>query len=276
MSAARANGAKVAFVPTMGALHDGHLSLVRRAKREASLVVVSVFVNPTQFGPNEDFARYPRDLAADHAKLEAEGVDLVLAPAAEALYPEGESTRVSVGMLDQHLCGPLRPGHFEGVATVLAKLFSVVGPCVAVFGKKDYQQVQVVRRMVRDLLMPVQVSVHPIVREADGLAMSSRNAYLEPAQRVVALSLSRGLRRVDAAHRAGERNVARLQATLDAELGGLDSVDYAVLADADSLVPLQPDAALGERTLVAIAGHVGRTRLIDNLVLGEDSLEGAP
>jgi pantoate--beta-alanine ligase len=268
--AARARGLTVGFVPTMGALHEGHLALMREAKRRASFVVCSIFVNPTQFGPNEDLARYPRDLDGDVRKLE--GVDVVFAPSPEAMYVPGERTRVRVDELTAHLCGPHRPGHFEGVTTVVAKLFALVGPSVAVFGKKDYQQLAVIRRMTRDLFFPVEVVGYPIVREPDGLAMSSRNAYLSTEDRQRALGLSRGLA---AAVRAFEKGERRAGALRQLALGAIEpvaaSIDYVTVADADALTPLADDATLPERALLAVACRVGRTRLIDNVVLGEDS-----
>jgi pantoate--beta-alanine ligase len=268
---ARASGSRVGFVPTMGALHIGHLALVTEAKARGGFVVCSIFVNPTQFGPNEDFARYPRDLAGDVTKLEQGGVDVVFAPDARAMYPEGEATRVRVERLTTHLCGPHRPGHFEGVATVVAKLFALVGPSVAVFGRKDYQQLAVIRRMAADLLFPVEVVGYPIVREPDGLAMSSRNAYLSSGERTRALALSRGLAEAHLAHARGERRAGALRALAEAPVrAAADSVDYVTVADPDTLDPLTDDANVGSRALVAVACHVGRTRLIDNVVLGED------
>ena len=264
------------FVPTMGALHEGHLALVREAKKHAPLVGVSIFVNPTQFGPNEDFSRYPRDLAADVAKLASVGADVVFAPEAGAMYPQGEQTRVRVGTLADSLCGPFRPGHFEGVATVVAKLFALVGPSVAVFGKKDYQQLAILRRLATDLFFPVTIVGHPIVREKDGLAMSSRNAYLSAPDRQRALALSRGLRAAWQAFGAGERRGGALRALVRQEVEkGADSIDYVDVTDADSLAPFAEDARVGERALVAIACRVGTTRLIDNVVLGEDPIPGA-
>ncbi len=265
---ARSSGARVALVPTMGALHDGHLSLVREARRHAEVVAVSIFVNPTQFGPSEDFSRYPRDLASDVAKLAGESVDLVFCPDAPAMYPAGEQTRVRVGALAEPLCGAFRPGHFEGVATVVSKLLILTGPAVAVFGKKDYQQLAVLRRVVVDLMLPVTIVGAGIVREPDGLAMSSRNAYLSPEERARALALCRGLRAAHALFSAGERAPDALLAPVLGEVrSAADRVDYVSLVDADSLATV---ARAGERALVAIACHVGRTRLIDNVVLGED------
>ncbi len=267
---ARERGGLIAFVPTMGALHEGHLALVEEAAKRAPWVVVSIFVNPTQFGPKEDFARYPRTFEDDVRKLTSVGVDAVFAPSVEEVYPPGEETRVRVGALAEPLCGRFRPGHFEGVTTVVAKLFGAVGSCVAVFGRKDYQQLLVVRRMARDLLLPVEVVGHPIVREGDGLAMSSRNAYLEPAERVRATALVQGL---DAAARQfarGERNAQTLAAIAREPIDrNATSVDYVELRDADTLAAIARD--VGERAVLAVACHIGRTRLIDNVVLGEDT-----
>lgn len=266
---ARAEGRNVGFVPTMGALHEGHLSLVREARRHADFVVCSIFVNPTQFGPNEDFAKYPRDLEGDVTKLD--GVDLVFAPPPDAMYPKGERTRVRVDGLTEHLCGPHRPGHFEGVTTVVAKLFSVVGPCTAVFGKKDYQQLTVLRRMTIDLFFPVAIVGAPIVREADGVAMSSRNAYLSADERARARAISRGLRAAHEAFAKGERGAGTLRRlALDAVSPAATSIDYVTVADADALAPFADDAEVPERALLAVACRVGATRLIDNVVLGED------
>jgi pantoate--beta-alanine ligase len=254
----------------MGALHQGHLALVREAGRRAEFVAVSIFVNPTQFGPHEDFARYPRELDADLAKLAPLGVDLVLAPEAQDMYPPGDDTRVRVGAIAAPLEGAHRPGHFDGVATVVAKLFGIVGPCVAVFGRKDYQQLLVVRRMVRDLCLPVSIVAHPIVREPDGLAMSSRNAYLTADERARALSIVRGL---DAAIRRfadGGRQARELeQLARDPIVRAGGSIDYVEARDPDTLEALA--GAVGERAVLLVACRVGQTRLIDNAVLGEDA-----
>jgi len=268
---ARARGERVGFVPTMGALHEGHLALVRAARERARFVAVSIFVNPTQFGPKEDFARYPRDLHGDTAKLAPAGADAVFAPEASAMYPPGDETRVRVGKLAESLCGPFRPGHFEGVATVVTKLFALAGPCVAVFGKKDYQQLAILRRVAKDLFLPVEIVGHPIVREKDGLAMSSRNAYLSAEERARALGLSRGLAAASSAFARGERRAGALRGLVRAEVDrAADSVDYVDVADADALVPFADDASVGARAVIAIACRVGATRLIDNVVLGED------
>jgi pantoate--beta-alanine ligase len=271
-SDARAAGKRVGFVPTMGALHEGHLALVRFAKERADFVVVSIFVNPTQFGPSEDFTRYPRDLEGDSAKLAPFGVAAVFAPEPGAMYVPNEQTRVHVGALADTLCGPFRPGHFEGVATVVAKLFALVGPCVAVFGSKDYQQLAIIKRMVTDLFFPIEIASHPIVREPDGLAMSSRNAYLSARERARALCLSRALGAAATAFRAGERDAKKLEATVRATVEqGADTIDYASVVDADTLAPFTQPITKPSRALVAIACRVGKTRLIDNAVLEEGS-----
>lgn len=269
--AARARGERVGLVPTMGALHEGHLGLVREARQRADFVLCSIFVNPTQFGPNEDFERYPRDLASDVTRLEGASASAVFAPDVSAMYPPGDETRVRVGPLAAHLCGPHRPGHFEGVATVVTKLFAIAGPCVAVFGKKDYQQLAILRRIALDLFMPVEVVGLPIVREADGLAMSSRNAYLSSEERSRALALSRGLSAAARAFAAGERRAGTLRGLALAEVErAATSLDYVTIADADALVPLEEGVDVGARAVLAIACRIGKTRLIDNLVLGED------
>jgi pantoate--beta-alanine ligase len=267
--AARAGGLGVAFVPTMGALHAGHVALVEEAKRRAGFVVVSIFVNALQFGQNEDFARYPRDLAGDLRRLQPAGVDLVLAPEPAAMYAEGDQTRVRVARIAEPLEGERRPGHFEGVATVVAKLFHAVGPSVAVFGRKDYQQLLVVRRMARDLFIPVEVIGHATVREPDGLAMSSRNAYLSTEERSRALAISRGLDAASLAFARGERGARTLEGIARAPIAeAATSIDYVELRDVDDLAELPGDAA--DRAVLVVACRVGKTRLIDNLVLGED------
>ncbi len=269
-NAARQRGERVGVVPTMGALHAGHLSLVREARRRSAFVVVTIFVNPTQFGPNEDLARYPRDVAGDLAKLETVGVDAVFVPDPVELYPVGEETRVHVGRSAEPLCGLSRPGHFEGVATVVAKLLCLAGPSVAVFGRKDYQQLVIIRRMVRDLFMPVEVVGAPIVRETDGLAMSSRNAFLSAAERERAVALVRGLDLAARSFAEGERRPRELERLAREPIErAATSVDYVEIRDADTLDAL--DESTGSRAVLAVAGRIGSTRLIDNLVLGEDS-----
>jgi pantoate--beta-alanine ligase len=264
-------GDRLGFVPTMGALHDGHCALMREAKRRAGFTMVSIFVNPTQFGPNEDLARYPRDLEGDVAKCASEGVALVFAPPVSEIYPEGERTRVRVTGITEHLCGRSRPGHFDGVATVVTKLFAAAGPCVAVFGRKDYQQLQVIKRMARDLLFPVEVVGFPTVREPDGLALSSRNAYLGAEDRARALAIPRSLASAVRAFAAGERSAHALKDPVVRMLteAGL-RIDYVEVADPDDLAPAPGTAVVGSRALLAIAAHAGTTRLIDNVVLGEE------
>ncbi|MDW7709056.1 MAG: pantoate--beta-alanine ligase [Deferrisomatales bacterium] len=263
--AARAGGARVALVPTMGCLHEGHLELVRAAKGLAGLTVVSIFVNPTQFGPGEDFDRYPRALERDAALLRAEGVDVLFAPPVEEMYPPGFGTFVNVERLAEPLCGARRPGHFRGVATVVAKLFHAVEPDVAVFGEKDYQQLQVIRRMVTDLQMPVTVVGVPTVREADGLALSSRNTYLTGPEREQALGLHRALERAQGLMDAGEE---RPEALEEAARGVLEAaglrVDYAEVRHPETLERMDRAAP---RALLALAAYAGQTRLIDNRVL---------
>lgn len=256
----------------MGALHRGHLALVEEARRRGTFVVVSIFVNPTQFGPREDFARYPRTLDADLdalAPVISRGSGAVFAPEATEMYPPGEQTRVRVGAMAEPFCGRFRPGHFEGVATIVAKLFCAVGPCTAIFGQKDYQQLLVIRRMVRDLLVDVEVVGHPIVREVDGLAMSSRNAYLSADERARARGLARGLSAAATAYARGERDPRRLEAAARGPVEAVaTSIDYVEARDAETLAAL--DGAVTGRAVLAIACHVGSTRLIDNVVLGED------
>ena len=255
----------------MGALHEGHLALVREAKRRASFVVVTIFVNPTQFGPSEDLAHYPRDLASDLVKASAAGASAVFAPDASEMYLDGDETRVRVGALAVPLCGQYRPGHFEGVATILAKLFVLGGDAVALFGRKDYQQLAVVRRMVTDLFLPVEVVGHPIVRESDGLAMSSRNAYLSPGDRERALAIVRGLDAAGRAFEAGEHAARTLEGIAREPVEAVaTSIDYVELRDAETLGPLDSVAPGGRRGVLAVACRVGSTRLIDNLVLGQE------
>jgi pantoate--beta-alanine ligase len=269
--AARRAGERVGVVPTMGALHAGHLALVDEARRRgATRVVVTVFVNPLQFGPSEDFTRYPRTLPDDVAACEARGVDWVFAPDRDAMYPAGFASQVRVVGLTDVLEGVFRPGHFDGVTTVVAKLFGLVGDSVAVFGRKDYQQWCVLRRMVRDLDMPIEMHGMKTVREADGLALSSRNRYLSPAERERALAISRGLRAACAALEAGERDPRVLEQLARAPIeASFDRIDYVAIADADSLAPI---AQVEGRAVLAVAAKIGATRLIDNVVLGEERL----
>ena len=269
VNAARAAGRAVAFVPTMGALHAGHAELVRVARRltgPTGFVVVSIFVNPTQFGPSEDYTRYPRDLDADRRVCGDAGADLIFHPTPAEMYPGRPVAFVEVGELDDHLCGPSRPGHFRGVCTVVLKLLNIVRPDVSVFGAKDAQQVRIVRRMVADLNVPGRIEVAPTVREADGLAMSSRNAYLSPDDRAVAPRIHAALLAVRDRVAEGEVDVARLESALHAALAAITGarVDYASVVDDETMQPL---TRLDRPALVAVAVQLGRTRLIDNLTL---------
>jgi len=264
----RRAGQRVGLVPTMGALHDGHLSLVQAARQAgAGPVVVSIFVNPLQFAAHEDLGAYPRTFAADLERLAPLDVDAVYAPTPDAMYPAGFQSHVDVDEVVKHFEGEHRPTHFRGVTTVVSKLFNAVGPCVATFGKKDYQQWRVIERMALDLDMPVQVLGCPIVREADGLAMSSRNRYLDGAQRTRALALYRGLQAAQAAFEAGERDVTALEALARAPVSqAFDAIDYVRLADARLLCPLS--GRVPGPAVLLMAARLGSTRLIDNLELG--------
>jgi pantoate--beta-alanine ligase len=257
---------RIVFVPTMGSLHEGHLCLVRDAKTRGERVVVSIFINPMQFGPSEDFAKYPRDLERDRALLEKLGVDVLFHPTVAEIYPHGYQTHIEVENLSLPLCGAARPGHFRGVATVVAKLFNIVRPHIAIFGEKDFQQLQVVRRLVRDLSMDIEIVGHPIVREPDGLAMSSRNAYLTAEERQAAVCLSRVLCKAEKRVRRGETSAAALLHGVLAELSRepLAQVEYAKVCDPESLHEL--DRIQGTAVL-ALAVRFGRARLIDNRVL---------
>jgi pantoate--beta-alanine ligase len=260
---ARAQGRAVGFVPTMGALHEGHLSLIRRSVAERDLTVVSIFVNPLQFGPSEDFARYPRPRERDLGVAAGAGADFVFAPSVEEMYSEPIVTRVTVAGLGEGLEEVTRPGHFAGVATVVTKLFGIVGPCRAYFGEKDYQQLLVVSRLAADLSLPVEVVGCPTIRDTDGLALSSRNAYLSLGERRAATVLHRALRAAAEAVTRGERDAGRLRATMADVVSSepLARLDYAEVADPTTLRPL--DRVTGEARLL-IAAWVGRTRLIDN------------
>lgn len=266
LGAARIDGKAIGLVPTMGALHEGHLSLVRAAKAQTEVVVVSLFVNPLQFGPKEDLSKYPRDLEGDREMLEHEGAHILFAPSVEEMYPKGASTYVTVEGLSDRLDGGSRPGHFRGVTTVVAKLFHIVQPDRAFFGQKDAAQHAVLRRMVRDLNFPLEIVVCPIVREPDGLAMSSRNAYLNAQERREALVLSRALKEIEKRFAAGERDSARLIAAGKSVVEGEPAarLDYLSIVDPDSLEPV---GRIAGSALVAIAAWVGTTRLIDNVVL---------
>jgi pantoate--beta-alanine ligase len=262
----RGSGKPLGLVPTMGALHDGHLSLVRAAKEQCSGVAVSIFVNPTQFGPSEDLTKYPRQFERDCELLEKEGIEILFAPSVEEIYPGGEVTWVSVEGLSEKLDGRSRPGHFRGVTTVVAKLFHIIEPQKAFLGQKDAAQLAVIRRMVRDLNFPVEIVGCPIVREPDGLAMSSRNAYLSREERVHALVLHRSLQQVLQEFQAGQRAAAKLISGAKEMFGREAGVilDYFEIVDPDTLEPVEP---ISRKTLVAVAAYAGTTRLIDNLVL---------
>ena len=257
---------RLGFVPTMGALHEGHLSLVRAARASCDAVAASIFVNPTQFGPAEDLAKYPRNFERDRELLEKEGVELLFAPSVEEMYPAGVVTWVTVEGLSSKLDGRSRPGHFRGVTTVVAKLFHIVEPDAAFFGQKDAAQLAIIRRMVRDLNFPVEIVACPILRESDGLAMSSRNAYLDAPQRKQALMLHRSLERVKKLWEAGEGNTAKLVAAAQEEFAAEKSVhlDYFEVVDPNSLEPIE---SVADGALVAVAAFIGTTRLIDNILL---------
>lgn len=265
---ARAAGLTVGFVPTMGFLHDGHLALVEQAREAAHMVVVSIFVNPTQFNNAQDFEKYPRDDKADTAMLEEADVDILFLPSAEEVYPAGAATRVNVSGLTDDLCGAFRPGHFEGVATVVAALLNMVLPDLAVFGRKDFQQLQVVRRMVRDLHFSVRIVEGATVRERDGLAMSSRNARLDVEQRSLAPIVNRALTAAAEAYAAGERDVARLESLACGVLANCDAfrLEYLKIVDPETITPVP---VADDRSVMAIAAWLGPVRLIDNLTLAD-------
>ncbi|MBM3285241.1 MAG: pantoate--beta-alanine ligase [Candidatus Aminicenantes bacterium] len=262
----RAPSKTVGFVPTMGFLHEGHLSLVRECRKSADIVVVSIFVNPLQFGPQEDFKDCPRDLERDARLLEREGVDFLFHPEAEEMYPEGYRTTVEVAGLQDKLCGRSRPGHFKGVSTVVLKLFNIVRPDMAFFGQKDAQQAILLRKMARDLNLDTDVRVLPIVREADGLALSSRNTYLNPEERQAALVLIESLTEATRMFEAGERRATPIIARMKELIGGepLARIDYVEVVDLEELDPVE---AIDREVLVALAVYIGKTRLIDNTIL---------
>lgn len=267
LAPARRAGRTIGFVPTMGALHAGHASLIARARRETDVVVVSIFVNPAQFGPREDYRRYPRTLARDLALCRRHGADVVFTPAVAAVYPPGFDTFVDQAALPRFLCGPFRPGHFRGVLTVVAKLFNMVQPDAAYFGAKDYQQAAIVRRMARDLDFPVRIVVCPTVRERDGLALSSRNVYLDAPARARATALARALRLARRRVREGERRARRIVAEMRRLLRRAAPgarIDYVSAVDPETLAPV---ARIRARTLFALAVRFGRTRLIDSAVV---------
>ncbi|GIW78314.1 MAG: pantothenate synthetase [Gemmatales bacterium] len=263
-NSARRQGKKIGLVPTMGALHAGHISLIRAARKETDFVVVTIFVNPTQFGPNEDLDRYPRQLEKDLEICDSEGVDAVFAPDNEEMYPKGYRTYVEVHELQNLLCGASRPGHFRGVTTVVLKLFNIVQADVAFFGQKDGQQALIIQQMVRDLNVPIEIRVCPIVREPDGLALSSRNQYLDPNQRAQATVLHRALEKARQAIEHGERDGGRIQRLLEETIRSAPDavIDYAVVVDPETLQPL---TALDGKVYLALAVRFGDTRLIDNM-----------
>jgi len=265
---ARASSHRVGLVPTMGALHLGHLSLIDEAKKRADFIAATIFVNPLQFAPDEDLDRYPRTFESDLAGCRERGVDLVFAPEPESMYPAQFQTQVSVGELTKPLEGEFRPAHFDGVTTVVAKLFNLTGSCAAMFGRKDYQQWKILSRLALDLDMPIEVVGCPIVREPDGLALSSRNRYLSASERERALGIVSGLRRAYDAWTEGERNSDTLRSLAGEQVRSeFDSVDYVAAVDPETLVTA---AEPPTRLLIAVAAHLGTTRLIDNVVLGED------
>ncbi len=264
----RRNGLRVAFVPTMGALHEGHLQLIRRARSESDVTIVSVFVNPTQFAPHEDLDRYPRPFERDCELAAQAGADAMFHPTAVAMYPEGTSVRVDPGVIATVFEGAIRPGHFTGVATVVLKLFNIVGPDVAVFGQKDAQQAVLIRRLVHDLNVPVKILIEPTVREADGVAMSSRNVYLSQSERVAARNISASLLQTRDRFRAGERNADSLRACIATGIAAstLLALEYVAIVSADSFEPI--DGTIDLPSAIAIvAVRAGSTRLIDNIVL---------
>lgn len=265
----RLAGETIALVPTMGYLHEGHASLIRRAREKAGKVVVSIFVNPIQFGPNEDYASYPRDLKGDIALAAAEGADLIFAPEAAALYGPDFQTTVSVANITQGLCGASRPGHFAGVTTVVALLFNLVRPHLAVFGAKDYQQAAVIRRMSADLFFGIEIDVAPIVRESSGLALSSRNSYLSPQERAEATVLFQSLRLAEGVVRSGERDAGKVIEAMRELIDGVASsrIDYIAIVDPDSLEPV---TVIDRDVRALLAVYIGTTRLIDNLRISPD------
>jgi pantoate--beta-alanine ligase len=266
----RGSGKSVALVPTMGYLHEGHLELMRRAKQLADVCVVSIFVNPTQFGPNEDLDRYPRDLERDRALAQSVGVDYLFVPEAAEMYPDGYSTFIDVENITDHLCGKSRPGHFRGVATVVLKLFNIVQPDFALFGEKDYQQLAVIRRMNEDLNLEIEIIGIPIVREPDGLAMSSRNSYLSAEERQAALILSKVLTLAKTLTASGVRDIPKLQNELEAliKTEPLVQLEYLEIINPVTLLPIEASSIVTPaEILIAIAAKVGTTRLIDNAVI---------
>ncbi|MCL2670258.1 MAG: pantoate--beta-alanine ligase [Syntrophaceae bacterium] len=265
----RRQNRRIAFVPTMGCFHEGHLNLMRTARHHGDCVVVSLYVNPTQFSPSEDFAAYPRDLERDLTLADGVDVEVLFTPGNAEMYPEGHLTTVQVEGLTENLCGISRPHHFRGVTTICAKLFNVVRPHIAVFGRKDFQQYVIIKKMIQDLNMNIEIIGMPTTREADGLAMSSRNTYLKPAERISALSLSRGLREAKGMYEAGEREAQQIIAAVEAFINSqpFTRIDYCKICSA---VTLQDIPRVEGEAVIALAVWIGKTRLIDNYVFGED------
>jgi len=268
LKALRENGRRIGFVPTMGYLHEGHAALIRQSTARCDHTVVSVFVNPTQFGPGEDLSRYPRDLERDQALCLKLGVGVLFMPEPAEVYPTGFCTFIEPGELGDRLCGAFRPGHFRGVATVVAKLFNMVQPDLAFFGQKDLQQTVIIRRVARDLNLPVDIVVAPTIREADGLALSSRNAYLDPKERKRAACLNRGLMAAEAAFHEGERRPDRLLDLARQQMNEVDELQYLELVDTLSLEPVGREVT--RTSAMCVAALVGKTRLIDNVLLAPD------
>jgi len=265
----RREGKKIAFVPTMGYLHEGHLSLMREGRKRGNILLISIFVNPTQFGPGEDYDRYPRDMKRDLALVQGVGVDICFNPSAQEMYPDGFQTAVEVEGVTKNLCGISRPGHFRGVTTVVAKLFNIVKPHLAFFGQKDYQQLIAIKRMVEDLDMDIELIGMPTIRETDGLAMSSRNAYLDPEQRKEATSLYRALLKGKELYHQGERSTAVILNHVRGiiEEGKSAAIDYAKICDAHTLEDIEE---IKGEAVIAVAVKIGKTRLIDNIILKEE------
>jgi len=262
--ALRSSGQTIALIPTMGFFHDGHLELMRVGRRRSDKVVISIFVNPTQFGPTEDYDEYPRDMEGDLSKAQEVGVDIVFVPSVEEMYPDGFQTHISVEKITKHLCGLSRPGHFDGVATVVAKLFHIIKPNLAIFGQKDFQQLTVIRRMVKDLNMDIEVIGVPTVRESDGLAMSSRNHYLSPEQRRSALSLKKSLELAQNMFGQGEKDASKIKTAMEKLILSFPftEIDYIAICDP---ITMEDIDILEKQSLVALAVKVGKTRLIDTL-----------
>ncbi len=266
----RVKGKKIGFVPTMGFFHEGHLELMRVARKNADVVVVSIFVNPIQFGPSEDYSRYPRDIERDKKKAQEVGVDILFIPSVEEMYPEGFQTKVRVEKLTQHLCGLFRPGHFDGVTTVVTKLFNIVKPHIAVFGEKDYQQLLVIKRMVKDLNMDIHIIGVPTVREADGLAMSSRNTYLTPEERKSALCLKKSIDLAKEMVEKGETDASVIKKKVEELISSypFTKIQYVSICDPETLEEV---SQIKDKALIAMAVFVGNARLIDNAILEKNN-----